>query len=142
VSGVRQHAGDPGLQLDERDHAIARRRVLRAGIRGGVLLMVEQAVAVRVFAAPDASCGHGQAWSAATAYIGTRLRRRFGERVAVEHVEIFTPRSFEFPDVLAAIEAGSSLPIVQVDGRIVSEGGKLSESVIARAVGAALGNGN
>ena len=107
-----------------------------------VLLMAEKAVAVRVFAAPDASCGHGQTWSAATAYIRARLHRRFGDRVAVEHVELFTARSFDFPDVLAAIEAGSSLPIVQVDGRIVSEGGKLSESVIARAVGAALGNGN
>ena len=104
--------------------------------------MAEKAVAVHVFAAPDASCGQGQTWSAATSYIRARLHRRFGDRVVVEHVELFTARSFEFPDVLAAIEAGSPLPIVQVDGRVVSEGGKLSEGVMARAVGAALENGD
>jgi len=104
--------------------------------------MAANPVAVTVFAAPDASCGHGQTWSAATAYIGGRLRRRFGDRVAIEHVEIFTPRSFEFPDVLAAIEAGTPLPIVRVEGRTVSEGVKLSEGVVARAVEAALANGH
>lgn len=100
------------------------------------------AVLVLVFAAPDASCGRGQTWSAATAYVGARLRQRFGERITVEHVEIFSARSFEFPDVLAAIERGSSLPVVVVDGRIVSQGGKLAERAIAHAVETVLENGN
>ena len=73
------------------------------------------------------------------AFMGTRLRQRFGDRVVVEHVEIFTGRSFEFPDVLAAIQGGSPLPIVVVDGRIVSEGSKRAERTIGRAVDMALG---
>lgn len=89
---------------------------------------------VRIFTAPDAACRPGATWASAAGLIGQRLQRRFQGAVGVEHVEMFSPRSFEFPDVLAAVERGSRLPIVAVDGRIVSEGEKLSESRIVRAL--------
>lgn len=88
---------------------------------------------VRIFTAPDATCG-GTTWSDAVALVATRLRRRFGDALEVEQVTLFSPRSFEFPRVLAAISAGAELPVVLVDDRIVSEGGKLSEPKLARAV--------
>lgn len=91
-------------------------------------------VPVLVFAAPDASCASGHTWSGITAFVGARLRHRFGDQVSVEHVELFSARSFEFPDALAAIERGASLPVVMVDGHVVSNGGKLSERAIAQAV--------
>ena len=97
-------------------------------------------VEVRVFVAPDTSCGHGATWSAASALVLDRLQRRFGAAVAAEHVEMFSPRSFEFPETMAAIEAGARLPVVTIDGRIVSEGGKLSERIIREAVEAQLVN--
>lgn len=103
--------------------------------------MAEREISVRVFAAPDASCGHGATWSAATAFIAARLKERFGEAVATEHVEMFSPRSFEFPEILAAVGAGGALPIVVVDGRIISQGGKLSDRVIRQAVSALLAGG-
>jgi hypothetical protein len=73
-------------------------------------------------------------WAEAVKFIRDRLNRRFNGRVAVDHVEIFSQRSFEFPAVLEAIQRGAALPIVQVEGEIVSQGGKLSESRIARAI--------
>ena len=100
--------------------------------------MPAQRLAVRVFAAPDASCGHGMTWSAASALIGERLRRRFGDAVIAEHIEIFSPRSFEFPEVMAAIEAGGQLPVVTVGDQIISQGGKLSDRIISQAVEALL----
>jgi hypothetical protein len=100
--------------------------------------MAAKAINVRVFAAPDASCGHGMTWSAASALIGERLRHRFGNGLGMEHIEIFSPRSFEFPEVLAAIEAGGQLPVVMVGDRIVSQGGKLSDRIIGQAVEALL----
>jgi hypothetical protein len=103
-----------------------------------MLLMTSHPINVRVFATPDASCGHGITWSAASALMGEGLKRRFGELVEVEHIEIFSPRSFEFPDVLAAIEAGGELPLVMVGDRIVSQGGKLSGQIIRQAVDALL----
>lgn len=95
-------------------------------------------IAVRVFAAPDASCAHGSTWSAATRIIGEHLKHRFGEAVQIEHVEVFSARSFEFPEVLEAVKAGGALPVVVVDDRIVSHGGKLSERTIAQAIASLL----
>ena len=92
---------------------------------------------VRIFTAPDGSCGTGMTWTAAVGFIRERLGRRFGERVSVEHIEIFSQRSFEFTNVLSAIERAAELPIVLVGDRIVGQGGKLSESRIAREVEAA-----
>ncbi len=100
----------------------------------GSLLMAEHCVTVQVFAAPDVTGHTPQTWSAATAYLRGRLQQRFTNRVDVEHVELFSARSFEFPEVLAAIERGSPLPVVVVDGRVVTAGGKLSERIVAQAV--------
>lgn len=90
---------------------------------------------VRIFTAPDAACRPGAAtWASATRLLGQRLQRRFQGAVDLEHVEMFSPRSFDFPDVLAAVERGSPLPLVVVDGQIISEGGKLSEPTIVLAL--------
>ncbi len=89
---------------------------------------------VRIFTAPDASCGTAQTWAGAAKLIRDRLNRRFNGRVTVEHVEIFSQRSFEFPAVLEAIRQGAVLPIVLVGDRIASQGGKLSDSRIAHAI--------
>ncbi len=101
-----------------------------------MLLMADAAgpTVVRIFTAPDASCGVGMTWTAAVGFIRDCLSRRFNGRVVVEQVEIFSQRSFEFPAVLRVIQQGAELPIVLVGDRIVSQGGKLSESRIARAI--------
>lgn len=98
--------------------------------------MVDRAgpAVVRIFTAPEASCGAGMTWAEAVKFIRDRVNRRFNGRVAVEHVEIFSQRSFEFPTVLEAIQGGAQLPVVVVGDQIVSQGGKLSESPIARAI--------
>jgi hypothetical protein len=103
-----------------------------------MLLMPLTPIPVRVIAAPDASCGHGMTWSAASALIGERLKRRFGDRVEVEHIEVFSARCFEFPQVMAAIEGGDQLPIVLVGAEIASRGGKLSDRIIGQAIEALL----
>ncbi len=109
---------------------------VRPWLRGGVLLMPNtlNIAAVQVFAAPAASCGPGITWEAATTFLRKRLHQRFGEAVAVEYIEMFSPRSFEFPDVLEALQRGGSLPVVRVGERIVSMGEKLSENRIASEI--------
>ncbi len=68
------------------------------------------------------------------AAMGERLARRFGPGVTMEFVELFSPRSFKFPDVLTRVQSGSALPIVTIDGDVISEGGKLSEPRIVSAL--------
>ncbi len=97
--------------------------------------MAAGGVAVRVFAAPMAACGgSGETWESAAVALGKRLQRRFGQIVSVEFVELFSPRSFEFPAVLARVEAGARLPLVTIGEDVISEGGKLSEPAVARAL--------
>ncbi len=91
-------------------------------------------IVVRIFTAPEAACGAGMTWAAAVGFIRDRLGRRFSNGVAVEHIEIFSQRSFEFPAVLQTIQGGAQLPVVVVGDQIVSQGGKLSESRLARAI--------
>lgn len=61
--------------------------------------------AVRIFTAPDASCG-GAAWSDAAKMVGARPQRRFGDALEVEQVPLLGPRSFELPEVIEAISRG------------------------------------
>ncbi len=103
-----------------------------------MLRMTTEAIEVCVFTAPDASCGAGMTWAAACAFTSERLKRRFGDAFRVEQIELFGPRTFDFPQVVAAIEAGAPLPIVTVSGQVVSQGGKLSERIISQAIEARL----
>jgi hypothetical protein len=105
---------------------------VRAGHGSRVLLMTP--LTIQVFVAPLVQCGTGPTWQTVVGFLREHLKRRFGDTVTVEQIEMFTPRSFEFADVLAALEGGKNLPIVRVDDRIVSCGEKLSESRIAAAV--------
>ncbi len=97
--------------------------------------MAGESIAVRVFAAPMAACdGARETWASAAAALGQRLQRRFGQIVSIEFVELFSARSFEFPAVLARVEGGAQLPLVTIGEDVISEGGKLSEPRIARAL--------
>ncbi len=116
--------------------------VLRPSFRARMLLMGSNRIQVRVFAAPDVSCGHGITWSAASAIVFEALKRRFGDAMTTEHIEMFSARSFDFPEVMAAIQAGSQLPLVMVGDRIVSRGGKLTGRIIREAVTALLASKN
>jgi hypothetical protein len=96
--------------------------------------MVTNSVSVRVFASPAVACGAGITWEGATNHLHKRLRQRLGEGVAIEFIEMFSPHSFDFPDVLRALEQGGTLPIVRGGEQIVSQGTKLAESRIVEAV--------
>lgn len=89
---------------------------------------------IRIFTAPDVACGRGATWASAVGFIGERLRLRFGEAVVAEHLDMFSLRSFGFPTALEAIRRGAQLPLVLVGERVISEGAKLSDSRIARAL--------
>jgi|YelNatPaOPRAMG01_1025707.scaffolds.fasta_scaffold64684_2 disulfide oxidoreductase YuzD len=74
-------------------------------------------------------------WETAANWLRERLDKRFGWQVRLQYVELFSPESFAFPDVMEAIQQGRhQLPIVLVDGEIVLSGGKLNEGLITRHV--------
>lgn len=92
-------------------------------------------IRISVFAVSVGQYAGKLTWESATHVLRNRLERRFGASVSVEYIELFSPRGFEFPGVLAGIgEERLRLPVVLVGGEVVSSGAKLNEGVIARRV--------
>jgi hypothetical protein len=96
---------------------------------------------VLVVGLPSATGGApGNTWRAAAAFVQKRLAQRFGDRVAFEYAELFSPDMVRHPDIEADIAAGrADLPIVVIDGVRQFSGGKLNVGAVERAVAAALG---
>lgn len=85
-------------------------------------------VIIRIFALPMDACDPSKTWQNAARMIARRLHERYGSAVEVEFIEIFSPESFEYPDILSLLEKGDLLPpYVTVNGTVVQSGGKLSE---------------
>lgn len=87
-----------------------------------------------------AGCAPGNTWRAAAAFVQQRLAQRFGDRVAFEYAELFSPDMVRHPDVEADVAAGrADLPIVVINGIRRFSGGKLNVGAIEREVAAVLG---
>lgn len=87
-------------------------------------------VLVRIIGAPVA-CGTEvtDTWRQLSALVGGQLRRRYGKAVQVEYFDLFDPGCPPLPP-------NAELPLVLVDGKVVTSGGKLSVPLIRRAVDA------
>jgi disulfide oxidoreductase YuzD len=91
-------------------------------------------VIVRVFGAPTAgACCSSNGWQEATEWVGGSIRQRFGDRVRVEYIDIFTPEMDTFPDILQSIaREGARLPFVYVGDHLLSAGERISGPAIRR----------
>lgn len=85
-------------------------------------------VRVTIVGAPVA-CGTEikETWRELATWITGELRRRYGDAVEVDYHDLFDPDSPSLP-------AGTQLPLVLLDGRVLSSGGKLSMPVIRKAL--------
>lgn len=95
---------------------------------------MEQPVTVRIFGTLTA-CREGtvDAWRDAAAFGRRALSKRFGDQVAVEYYDLFSPEMDRFPEVVALVAAGQGqVPLVFVDGELLSSGGKVSVPEIRR----------
>jgi disulfide oxidoreductase YuzD len=92
-------------------------------------------VHVRIFAFPMEGCDESKTWKAASRELIKRLKARYGNRVQAEFIEIFSPESFNYPEILEMIKTEQATPpIVTVDGDIVQSGGKISERIIRESL--------
>ncbi len=98
---------------------------MRAERRPG-LLLVSSPVVVRIVAAPVAcSGGLRDYWREVAAWASGQLVRYFGQAVRVEYFDLFDPACPPLPP-------GAQLPLVLVNGEVLSSGGKISVPVIRR----------
>lgn len=64
--------------------------------------------------------------------IGRRLQSRFGENILTVYIELYSPESFKFENIVNLLKEGQSPPFVTVNGKLIQSGGKLSECTIAQ----------
>lgn len=85
-------------------------------------------ILVEIIAAPVA-CAQGtrDSWRETAAWVAARLRQRFGDMVAVRYYDLFEP-------ACPALPADAQLPLVLLQGQVLSSGGKLSLPNLQRQI--------
>jgi hypothetical protein len=85
-------------------------------------------VLVQIIGAPIA-CGDGvkDSWRGVAEWAAGQLKARFGEAIRVQYFDLFDR---ECPSV----PAGAQLPLVLVNGQVLSSGGKISLPLIRKHV--------
>ena len=102
----------------------------RAAVSGNVAMEAAPNAVVRFFAPPLVSCAPEKSWRHAAQLLSQRLRQRYGITVRCEFVELFSPESFEYPEILELIGQELEPPFITVNGRLVQRGSKFSERAI------------
>jgi len=90
------------------------------------VLLVTEPARVQVIGAPVA-CAEGvkETWRELAAWAARQLAVRYGPAVRLEYVDLFDP-------ACPALPAGATLPVVLVNGEVLSSGTKLSMPALRR----------
>lgn len=83
---------------------------------------------VQIIGAPIA-CNEGvkDTWREVSEWAGGQLRQRFGEGLQLQYFDLFDAARPSMP-------LGAQLPLVLVNGEVVSSGGKISVPLIRRKI--------
>lgn len=84
------------------------------------------ALTVHIIGAPVA-CAEGvkDTWRDVAQHAAAQLRTRFGDNVQVQYFDLFDP-------ACPALPTGAQLPLVLIEGEVVSSGGKISVPAIRK----------
>ena len=89
---------------------------------------------INIFAMPMEACDLRKTWKAAFDHLANRLYARYGSRIDMKFIEIFSPESFTYPEILTLLENNKKPPFITVNGKVIDSGGKLSERIIRGAL--------
>ena len=100
--------------------------MLRPELQFGVLWMSAGRGIVQIIGAPVA-CADGckDSWREVAAWAAEQLGKRFGATIQVQYYDLFDPNCPPLP-------ADAQLPIVIVNGDVISMGGKISLPLIRK----------
>ena len=83
---------------------------------------------IKIFVMPAGACSYEKSWQFAVDLISKKLKERLGDIFDMELIEIFTPESFSYKEILEGIQQEKlQTPVVMLNGKIIQTGGKLSE---------------
>jgi hypothetical protein len=85
-------------------------------------------VVIQIVGAPVAcAAGVKETWREVAAWVAGQLRGHFGEAVRVDYYDLFDP-------ACPALPPGAQLPLVLINGEVLSSGGKIAIPAIRRYV--------
>jgi disulfide oxidoreductase YuzD len=92
------------------------------------MLWMSALVIVQIIGAPIA-CKEGvkDTWREIAEWAGGQLHQRFGEGVQVQYFDLFAPDWLPMPP-------GAQLPLVMVNGEVLTSGGKISVPALRRKI--------
>ena len=77
---------------------------------------------------PAGACSYEKSWQYAVDLVSRKLKDRLGDVFDMKLIEIFTPESFSYKEILEGIQQEKfQTPVVTLNGKIIQTGGKLSE---------------
>ena len=83
---------------------------------------------IKIFVMPVGACSYEKSWQYAVEMISKKLKERLGYVFDMKLIEIFSPESFSFKEILEGIQNEKlQTPVITVNGNIIQSGGKLSE---------------
>jgi disulfide oxidoreductase YuzD len=86
---------------------------------------------IRIFVMPVGACSYEKSWQYAIDMISKKLKDRLGDVFEMKLIEMFSPESFSFKEILEGIQNEKlQTPVVTINGNIIQSGGKLSERAI------------
>lgn len=92
---------------------------------------MQNKIDIKIFVMPIGACSYEKSWQFAVDMISKRLKERLGDVFEMKLIEIFSPESFSYKEILDGIQNEKlQTPIVMVNEKIVQSGGKLSERIL------------
>lgn len=86
---------------------------------------------IKIFVMPVGACSYEKSWKYAVDMISKKLKDRVGDELDIKLIEIFSPESFFYAEIMEEIQKEKlQTPVVTINGKIIQSGGKLSERVI------------
>ncbi len=80
---------------------------------------------------PVGACSYEKSWQYAVDMISKKLKTRLGDVFDMKLIEIFSPESFSYKEIIEGIQQEKlQTPVVTINGNIIQSGGKLSERAI------------
>jgi disulfide oxidoreductase YuzD len=83
---------------------------------------------IKIFVMPVGACSYEKSWQYAVDMISKKLKERLGYVFDMKLIEIFSPESFSFKEILEGIQNEKlQTPVITINDKIIQSGGKLSE---------------
>jgi len=83
---------------------------------------------IKIFVMPVGACNYEKSWQYAVEMISKKFKERLGDVFDMKLIEIFSPESFSYKEILEGIQNEKlQTPVITINDKIIQSGGKLSE---------------